>query len=267
MDLNIEFNDLTDFYTQLEVPEKINSLDRSDAKELNSDNINFRGLPNSKILESKYSYSEGLELLKSVDLGIPNGTSKREYKWSEDDGDDMSYERLNDALPCMAQRAKTLGRGNGKFVTLNVGVVEHCGISYKDMVQKAHTVIQIADYLEDIGYKVNIVIVFKIQNVGSFRGETVKILTLKINLKKPEDPLNKAQLMACISPWFFRYFIFKFLYTKFATGWGLGSPVYEEVEDTREDIYIYSGQCLDEKAKLNKLEEIKKLFASEEEED
>lgn len=63
-----------------------------------------------------------------------------------------------------------------------------------------------------------------------------------------------------MSPWFFRYHMFRFWTAKFKCGWGLGHVPRQTRKSTKSDIYISSGECLHEEGAKEKIEEIKKLF-------
>lgn len=61
----------------------------------------------------------------------------------------------------------------------------------------------------------------------------------------------------------FRYHIFKFWTAKFQCRSGLGHSIAAKHKETKEDIWITSGQCLDENSANQKIEQITKLFDKE----
>lgn len=265
MKLEFKFNDIFDFYTESDI---VAPWGRSEAhaRHCKEEEKEFRGLSLVDIEKSKYSYKEGLDKLKELDLEMNQGSNGKKYKWSEDDGDDMSTERLNEQLPFLYKRINTLGDKNGKFITLHVSICENAFISYNQLLCRAYTTIQIADYLENNGFKVQIISHCPTRGCGTYQDKDVDYADIMITLKKPEEPLNKSLLLTTISPWFFRYHMFKFLYAKLNSKWGnsLGSAWDQDNKDSKTDIYLHSGSCLDKKSAERRINSIKKLFNTSE---
>lgn len=98
---------------------------------------------------------------------------------------------------------------------------------------------------------------------GKYKSANVEKLDIRICIKKPEEPVIKPLLLTCISPWFFRYYIFCYYNSILDTNIGLGSAKkLSEISDTK-DIYIDNGECLTYDLAKFKIESIKNLFNSE----
>lgn len=136
-------------------------------------------------------------------------------------------------------------------------------VTAEDMLYKSYTAIKLADYLEQQGYRVEISAFAEVADLGRFKGEQLEYLITEVIIKKAEDPLILPQILTCISPWMFRYHIFKFWTAKFQCRSGLGCSIAAKHKETKEDIWITSGQCLDEDSANQKIEQITKLFDKE----
>lgn len=263
MKIEILLPSVAEFYQETDVVE---SPDKS-AWDMHKtdDSSHFNGLPLKEILKCKYSYTEGLDKLEELEGDIDVGGTTRKYIWNDFDGDDMSYDRYIEGLPCMSKRIRTHGIGTGRIVTVHVNISEFGSTSYKQMLNKAYTAIQLIDFLENLGYRVGVNVYDGTANLGSKvdkdgNRKYLDYVQIEIPLKTPEEPLNKALILTCISPWFERYWIFKYHKAKFKCNFGMGRAADMNGEDTKTDIYIKQGQCLSEQSSLNRIEEIKELF-------
>lgn len=257
--LETKFDSLEKFYTECEIQE--DTGDSEKYKEVSRvDDPRWVGLKKSEILNSKFFYNKGLDKLESLTDELLAGGSKTEFKYDENDGDDMNYDRFIEGLPSLKKRVRTGGNKNGKFVHLHVGVCECCAVDAEDMLYKSYTAVKIADYLEQQGYRVQISTFAEVENLGYFKSDRIDYLLVEVTIKKFEDPLLLPTMLACVSPWFFRYHMFRFWTAKFRCGWGLGHVPRQTRQSNRDDIYISSGDCLNEERAKEKIEEIQKLF-------
>ena len=264
MDIKININSIDELYQEalnFEVTGNENQF-----KSLDEDKESFRGLSIEEILKSKYSYNKGLDDLHKIqDFDANIGRSGRKRKWSEQDGDDMSIERLNEGLPFMEQRVRCEGDRIGKFISIYVNICECCRIDYQDMLYKSYTTISLIDYLESLNYKVAVYLLCEAKNMCSkYKGNDIKIVSIEIQIKKFDEPLIKGLILTCISPWMFRYWIFKLWTAKFNTNYGLGQPLDTKHDSNTSTIYINTGECLSKDSADDKIEQIKKLFIIEE---
>lgn len=221
----------------------------------------FRGLSIKKIEESKYAYKEGLDKLKAIEKDINLGGTKNKYRWDEFDGDDMDYDRFLENLNCLKKRVKIAGGRSGKIINIHVGICENCNISVQQMLIKSYTVMRLIDYLENMNYRVGVLLYGDIYSLGRYKGKLVESLHFEICIKKPEEPLIKPLILTTISPWMFRYHVFKLLTAKFDCNWSLGCSKKVDYEDTNTDVYIGTGSCLNEESSEDKIKDLAKKFS------
>ena len=255
------FENLDDFY-------EASSIITNTGNELkyneiaNKEDINFLGLSLAEIKKSKYSYSKGLNSLKEIETDNWL-TGNHIYKYDELDGDDINYDRLLDGFPALIKRIKSKNNGLNRIVNIHVNIAENSDVSYKDMLYKTYTTIRIIDMLENKGYRVGVYVCAISSYTGKYKSANVEKLDIRICIKKPEEPVIKPLLLTCISPWFFRYYIFCYYNSILDTNIGLGSAKkLSEISDTK-DIYIDNGECLTYDLAKFKIESIKNLFNSE----
>jgi hypothetical protein len=219
--LKLTFPDLFSFYSESDIVENTINPERREyrIKELEDDYYCQRAYNMSfeELLNSKYSYKKGLDNLEKLNLDWEIGGTARKYKWSEVDGDDMSTDRLNDALPFMTQRVKKIGGNNGNFMDLYINMDIIMGYGTESMLNRAYMCIQISDWLEEQGYKTSIIVYDSYSNPGEFRGKLVDKVLIEITLKGYDEPLNKGMLLAATAPWMLRYHLFKFIFNKFTS--------------------------------------------------
>lgn len=255
------FENLDDFY-------KASSIVTNTGNKLKYDKIacendaGFLGLDLVEIKKSKYSYSKGLDNLKEIETDDWL-TGNHVYKYDELDGDDINYDRLLDGFPALVKRIKSKNNGFNRIVIIHVNIAENCDVSYKAMLYKTYTTIRIIDMLENKGYRVGVYVCAISSYTGKYKSANVEKLDIRICIKKPEEPVIKPLLLTCISPWFFRYYIFCYYNSILDTNIGLGSAKkLSEISDTK-DIYIDNGECLTYNSAKFKIESIKNLFNSE----
>lgn len=246
-DFKVVMPSIEKFYTECDILETHGSKSRWKGLTKGEDyEAHWVGIPFKNIEKHKFSYKEGLDKLKQLEIELALGGSKKQYKWNEFDGDDISMERMYEGMPYMAKRVKQLGDGTGKFVTIHVNVCENCNVSADQLLHKAYTAMQLIDLVEGLGYRVAVEAYMDSKNPGTYKGTTMKTLHTAVTIKRFEDPLNKPLLLTCISPWFLRYHIFRFWCAKFQMSHGFGSAYDPGYKDTKEDIYIKQGECLSE---------------------
>lgn len=266
MKYHITFNSIDDFYKECDIQEPTG--DPNYYKEVSTaDNEDWIGLSLEKIKQSKYFYKEGLDMLKEIEMDLQIGGSKKLYRWDDQDGDELSMERLNENLPFLSKRVRDHGSSGGKFVNLYVNIGENSFVSYKEMLNKSYTAIQIVDYLENAGYKVTIIAFSDVSRLGYYNNDEVELLHTEVVIKKAEEPLSKALLLACISPWMLRHHMFKFWTAKFKCKLGLGSSERIAYTDNKENLYINCGDCLNKNDSQKRIEYFKQLFKEDIKED
>lgn len=259
----LSFSDLDQFYKESDEVEPTGSHNEW-KKNVERDDPSWVGLPRDEIIKSKYCYKEGLDKLEELHKDFNIGGTKRTYKWSEDDGDDMNYDRYLDNLPSLKKRTYAKGSGRGKIVTLYVSIAENCYISYKEMLNRSYTIMRIVDYLENMNYRTEIITYIDIKGLGHYGEEYVSTLHIEIPIKKAEDVLIKGLILNCISPWMFRYHVFKLINAKFKTFPSYGQSYTPSYSDTENKIYFRTGECLSEASSKAKIEQLAEKFGFDE---
>lgn len=259
MNLDFKFDDLDDFYRECEIVEETGN--RSRWGELtNKVYSHFTGLSKDKILEYKYSYQPGIENLGDIESTFNIGSSNFTHKWDDQDGEEMSMERAYEGMPFLKKRIRKVGNNSGKFVTININLSEPGMVGYKQMQYKAKTAAELINKLSGMGYSIAVRVLDVATNCGTFNGERVKKLTLSVPVKKFDEPLNMSLLLACISPWFMRYWMFRFECAKVNMNIGMGGAGKYHKSEEINDIYIECGECLDKESSKQKVEELSKKF-------
>lgn len=243
LNLKIEIDNLDKFYREADVVESTGNKSAWRGTDQES-NWNWLGVEDrDQIIERKYSYKEGLDQLKQIEDFYVGG-SKNKYKYDENDGDDMNFDRFLEGLPSLKKRIKTLGKGNGKFINLHINISENSWCSANSLLIRSYTAMRIIDYLENKGYRIGVYVYADVARIGKYNGTEIDNLHTEIQIKKPDEPLIKPLILTAISPWFFRFWLFKFWQAKFNTFWTLGSSIQKNYEDTSTDLYIKNGECL-----------------------
>ena len=256
------FDSVSEFFSVVMNAQPKDSYSSKDlCQTLKDDNERFRGLTNENIMKYRLNYPEGVESLRMLpELNIRKGGVKYAYRWDDQDGDDMDMPRYFEGMACMRKRYKTAGDGQqGRFVEVKVKVDENGYVKYSAMLWKTYTLCRIVDQLEAAGIRVRVSVC---DYSEMFWGE-YQLLGLEIKIKDYNEPLNMGLIATICSPWFFRYWVFKYSATQFAlTSSGVGRSIslgtfFSGNEKAREElgmterrdlILIDSGECLSKEA-------------------
>ena len=261
-ELEFSYNNVTEFYNDAHTIK--DSGCRQSYKDLiENDKRGFRGLINEVIERSRYTYPlENHEQELEIDNQL--GGISHKITYNDIDGEDINWERLIDGNPPMMIRSKTKGLKNGKIITLYVNVAENWRTPAEALLNKAKSVIQIVDYYESLGYRLEIITCTNMEAVWEtykLDGKSIKKVNHFITLKQAEDPLIKELIYTCISPWFFRYHIFAHLWANLQPPDGLGrsEPIKDKIKETCQTILIDNGECLTQDDFKKKIIQINKL--------
>ena len=260
MNLEFIFDDITDFYKELELISPDGNTNYWKKLERGRD-AGWVGLSKEDAIKYKFGYDPGVEKvpeLKDMFEGV--GASMFKYHWDERDGEEMNMERAYESMPFLKQRRRAIGNGIGKFVNVHVNIAELCNVSSNQMMYKAYTAASIINRLETLGYRVQVNVVTASSGTGYYKGENVRELIVRIPVKRFEEPLNMSMLLNCMSSWFFRRWIFLFWCSKIKTTDGLGRSLRLGKSDTKSDIYIDNGQCMNRESAQSKIRSIIELF-------
>lgn len=223
----------------------------------------FIGLFPKEIPKYQYSYLKGLDNLEKLD-NLQLGCSKLTNKYSDIDGYDINYDRMLEGFPYLLNKTKTKGNKHGKFITIWVNISINGCISVEESLNKAYTVMKVIDYLENNGYRTEVIVYDEARNVGKYQGELLDYVLLKINIKHFNEPLIKGRILTAISPWMERYWIFKFNFAKFenVSHGCAADTIYNK--DTKTDIFFGSTTAITKEKAEYKIENIQKLFEDNE---
>lgn len=268
MQIKYTFDSLEDFYNEAD-----NFTSKSNTSKykwdiyhnLRTNNPTFIGLHDEEIPKVKYSYIKGLDELEKID-NLQIGCSKLINRYSDIDGYDINYDRILEGFPFLLNKTKYKGNKNGKFITIWINISINANITVSECLRKAYTVIKIIDYLENNGYRIEIIIYDEAKDVGYLNNQHLDYVLLKINIKHFNEPLIKGRILTAISPWMERYWIFKFNYAKFENcfhGKAIDT-IYKS--DTKTDIFFGSTTAITENTALSKIKYIQKLFENEDDE-
>lgn len=261
LNIDIKFPSLHKFYTECDIIDYKLQDGAYTWEELDQEvDEEWVGLNRTQIINSKYNYLEGLKELQQLKEDIFLGGTKRMYKWDEFDGDDMNYDRYIEGFPAMQKRYRSHGSNSGNFVKIHVSIGENYCVGFSEMLNRSYAVMRLIDYLENMNYRITVVVYFEVLQAISYRGVIDTKLRIEIPIKLEQEPIIKGQILTCISPWMLRYHIFKLMAAKFKTLYGLGTPIYVKYKDSLTDIYFNSGECLNEDECNKKIKKIMKLY-------
>lgn len=265
INLTYTYDSITKFYQDALNPTPEGNV-QDTLQHLMREEESFRGMDIANIKKNQYGYKEGLDRLEKLNLNLSLGGSKRDYKWDELDGDDMNYDRLMEGFPAMKKRIKTHGVGSGRLINLYVVISENCNIDSEEMLNKAYTAMQIVDLLENLGYRVAVYSCDStLDSNGTYKGESNVRYEVYVCLKRHEDSLNRGLILNGISPWFFRYYMFAHQKGRYKNGWGMGRSVPLNIKQTKENIVINHGECLNKDSANIKIKKIRELFKVDQE--
>lgn len=258
--LAYKYDSITDFYKACDTCTEngdVNHYDRISK----ADDPDFRGLSYEEIHKSMYSYTKGIELLRDVNLISSIGGSSRQYKYDEFDGDDLNYDRLLDGFPAMRKRIRKSGTGVGKFIDIYINICELCNVTYPQLLNKAYTAIKLIDFLENNGFRVAVYSCDYTRDLfGHYEGESDIFYEVEVCLKRHEDSLSLGLILTGISPWFFRYHMFKHQCSHYIPSSGLGRTAPCTRESDANTIIINNGECLTKESADQKIENILKNY-------
>lgn len=255
----ISFPNIEQFYKESDTIEPTGDINEW-TKNNEISNPYWIGLSREEIIKSKFCYKEGLDKLKSIEQDFNLGGSKRIYKWDENDGDDMNYDRFLDNLPCLNKRTIKKGDGKGKIITIYVSIGENCNVKYQEMLNRSYTVMRLVDYLENLNYRTEIIAYIDVKRLGEYKEERIETLHTEIILKRAEDPLIKGLILNCISPWMLRCHMFKLWSAKFKVYPSYGSSYSPVYTNTNNKIYFRTGECLTKNSCEAYLKELAEKF-------
>lgn len=161
-----------------------------------------------------------LKELASETLPQPVSRRRRRF-WSEDDGDELSLDRLERGQPYWEGR-KRQAKIAPAVITLVTDMSTNCGIESKSILWRGAATLVLSKLLEEAGYSVDLWCAKRCAETylnGSdwFAG---------VHIKRPGDPLEIGNLVSAVSGWFYRTVLFGV--SRVAVNWApkysLGAP-------------------------------------------
>jgi hypothetical protein len=139
-----------------------------------------------------------VELRKEVRLPKPVSL-KRQKVWSDEDGDEIDFDRLRSGEPFY----RTTKKSNAirvRQITLIVDIGGAASRSPDELMWRGVAAVALAKLLEDAGYRVEIWTIQAARG-GFISGKGNCVLT---QLKGMKDRLNIGTIASCVSAWYFR---------------------------------------------------------------
>jgi len=258
--MDFSFESVIEFYSYCSSVKETGNLPKYEDI-LKTDREDFRGASLEEIKKRKYQYREGLIRMKELKKELFD-IGKKSFKriWSEEDGDEMDYERFIDDKPFLERTINVnKAKKRGKFISIYIDVTVAWFVDSDDLIWKCISAGKIIESLELQGYRTEVVTIVRVHNIGTYKGQEVERCNTKIMLKRFNDPLNMSLLLTCISPWFFRYWVFLFWTATFKTHLGLGNVTVPYEASTKDRIFINSEECTSKTEYEKKVKELKKL--------
>lgn len=167
-----------------------------------------------------------IELRKEIKMPKPVSL-KRQKVWSDEDGDEIDFDRLRAGEP-FYRTTKKQNAIKTKQVTLFVDIGAAAHVNSKDILWRGIAVIALSKILEDAGYRVELWTMEAA--MGAF--ESGKGLATLTRLKGMKDRLNIGTIASCVSAWYFRSVGFNLynLFQKENHDYGLGYPLHKNLE-------------------------------------
>lgn len=139
-----------------------------------------------------------IEMRRSVKLPKPVSL-KRVKVWSDEDGDEIDFDRLRSGDP-FYRTTKKANAVKSKQLTLFIDIGAKARIDARKLMWRGIAAITIAKLLEDAGYRCEIWVYNSVTSgFDSGKGNAVMV-----NVKKMKDTLNIGLVTATVSSWFFR---------------------------------------------------------------
>lgn len=205
-------------------------------------------------------WTEGLTILSEMvsqldSIELPEVKDrKRRVRFSEDDGDEVDYDRLRSGQPYWrtSQREEIDGPST---MTVIIDTSAPASVPTRDILWRGASAIALTKILESKGYQIELWVVKGNKNVEN----TIQACCLK----QPGDPLDESTMIAAVSGWFYRTVVFTQIKTLNARHSGqrivrLGSPFTPTQSDldclTTDENRVYSAGVFSQKGAIELME-------------
>ena len=164
---------------------------------------------NDAYAAARSGWPEGVEaverMVAELDAGdLPRPANRRrKMRFSEDDGDELDYDRLRCGQPFWRSTRRQNTRGP-QTVTIVIDVNANCKVDHEDILWRGAAAIAMTKILEEAGFRVELWTIHCARKVYSNgQGHCNAVC-----LKRPGDPLDIATFTAAVSGWFYRSSMF-----------------------------------------------------------
>lgn len=242
------YNSLSEFYADV----KNTSGNYQYNEESTQDNPRFRGLSLSEIHRSKFSYKVGVEKLRTMKDFEFQRDEKIKY-WDSFDGFDIDIDRMYSDLDFLRNERKV--RKLPKTVDIFINVTENSKVDYDLMLNKTYAALKIIDHLETLGVRTAL---YACISLSAFLPSGTEDMYLEICIKQHSHDVNLGALCTAISPWFFRYWFFLWIYGHYShIGFGIGRAQNIPLSERQKGIVIDQGMCMNLRSSNNFIDSIK----------
>lgn len=242
------YDSLTSFYNDV----KNTANNPQFEEERTENNPRFRGLSLSEIRRSQYSYKVGVEKLRAMKDFEFQRDEKIKF-WDSFDGFDIDIDRMYSDLDFLRNERKV--RKLPKTVDIFINVTENSKVDYDLMLNKTYAALKIIDHLETLGVRTAL---YACISLSAFLPSGTEDMYLEICIKQHSHDVNLGALCTAISPWFFRYWFFLWIYGHYShIGFGIGRAQNIPLSERQKGIVIDQGMCMNLRSSNNFIDSIK----------
>jgi hypothetical protein len=200
----------------------------------------------------RFSWPEGVKMLATLPgFTVPRAKAARARRWSEVDGDEMSMDRYRDGRAFMRQRYKPrCGVKGGRVLRVRVNIGENCKCEASSMLWKAYAAGRLVEELENNGVRCEVVV----EQYSSGYAHNGSSWRFSCIVKRPEDPLNLAGVVAACAPWFMRRWVLSVVSLLPGAAWRCAMGRSGPLPPCDDAVTIDHGECLSERAAREWLE-------------
>lgn len=157
------------------------------------------------------AWPEGMDTVQRMvreledDSSVPKPVSRRRRpRFSEDDGDELDYDRLRSGQPFWRTSRRQSTRGP-QTVTIVVDVNARSAIEHSNILWRGAAAIAMTHVLEQAGFRVELWTAHRTEHAYTDGSNHMHVVCLK----RAGDPLDAGTLVSAVSGWFLRSVMFR----------------------------------------------------------
>lgn len=166
-----------------------------------------RGFPTQEAVYAACgeAWDEGIEIVEKMlgrldQVELPRPTSRRRRRrWSDDDGDEVDYDRLRSGRQFWRKTHRTNVSGP-QIVTLISDMRAPCFRSAEEVLWRGAASVVLTKLLEEAGYRVELWAAQAERQAYHDDGD----MLFAVRVKRSGDPLDLGACIASVSSWFYR---------------------------------------------------------------